>query len=541
MATRTVTHTLKDRRGVITYLCGPDDSWSPRAAPDVIADIESGRHRYVVAWPERDTDVHVVGEAQGKYLRTDRDATTRNNLDELPSAPRAVLDPDAVEEVEKSQILEPDNTSANLSEAQEARVKDPLWFMARQWQTGEFEAENGGRPAQAHVTWTSFPVNGLVRGDAEEALDPMQPLDAQVETESGQGTSPAWNTERLEYLFGLRAPGWELHAQEYEGRGLDWFHFDLESVTADPSGGQQQSRRVVPASLYVTGMPNPRWWRFEESSAYLEDATDPEPNLLSMLIPEFLYIDANNWFTIPLEDAVGTIRRVDSVTMVDSFGVSTTLQPVSEGCRLFSLTPADGSGPPAGDLLFLPNVRGGVLEGEMIEEIAVVRDEDANMAWAVEKYYFDEAAGLRRNRGDEQSAQDHPAPDGTGLADEIAGLPAYRLKSSMAAHWIPYIPRLAAGQGPNPTQVYLRRARSVESASSAEPQYRGRLIAESWRLNEEEVPRTGLRVQRLWRFARRSDGTAHVWVGRRKDPSLREPTSGLAYDYLDPPPSHRGA
>lgn len=75
----------------------------------------------------QETDVHVVGDVHGKYLRTDRDATRRNNLDELPSAPRVVLDPDVVQELDISQILESDNTSANIDEAQEARVEDPLW------------------------------------------------------------------------------------------------------------------------------------------------------------------------------------------------------------------------------------------------------------------------------------------------------------------------------------------------------------------------------------------------------------------------------
>jgi hypothetical protein len=222
------------------------------------------------------------------------------------------------------------------------------------------------------------------------------------------------------------------------------------------------------------------------------------------------------------------------VTVVDSFGVSTTLEPAaaSQGCRLFSLT-SDEPGSPNGDVLFLPNVRGGVLEGEVIEEIALVRDEDANVAWAVEKLYLDEDTGIRRNRADEVAADVSPDRDTTGLPDHVQALPAYRLKSTVAANWIPYVPRLIEGQGPNPTQVYLRRARSLESSSLADPQYRGKVIAESWRLNEEEAPRTGLRVQRLWRFARASDGTAHVWIGRRKDPATREPTSGLDFDYLE--------
>ena len=43
-----------------------------------------------------------------------------------------------------SQQLYATNVSVNMGEALEARIKDPLWFLARQWQTGEFEAENGG-------------------------------------------------------------------------------------------------------------------------------------------------------------------------------------------------------------------------------------------------------------------------------------------------------------------------------------------------------------------------------------------------------------
>lgn len=533
MATRFVTHVMRDRRGVTRFLHGPDETWSPRSVAEVIADIESGTHRYLVAGPEGETDIHVVDDPHGKYLRTARDATTSNNLDLLPQAPRRELEPDAAEEIAASQIIEPDNTSANIAEAQEARVKDPLWFLARQWQTGEFEAENGGRPAQAHVSWTSWALDRLVRGDAEDALDPFDPLEARVEAEQDQGTSPAWSGERLEYLFGLHGAGWQLHAEEYHGRDLDWYHFDVDATPDSPSEGTSQSRRVVPAGLEVTGMPHPRWWRLEEASDYLEDATDPEPNLLSLLIPEFLYLDADNWFTLPLEEAVGHLRRIDEVTMVDSFGVSTPLPPVaaSSAWRLFCLTAGDGEALP-GELLFLPNVRGGVVEGEVIEEVAIVRDEDANVAWAVEKLYFDEATSRPRRRGDERTTDGPPDGD-AGLPDDVRSLPAYRLTSGVAPHWVPYVPRRIDGQGRNPTQVYLRRARSLESANAAVPQYRGRVIAESWRLNEEEAPRTGLRVQRLWRLARGSDGTAHVWIGRRKDPAPREPTSGLTFDFLE--------
>jgi hypothetical protein len=84
MARRQVTRSGKDRSGNITSLCKPAETWSPRSSASCIADIEGGTHSYYVAWPEKTTEIRVVQGANGKYLRTDRDTTTRNNLDDLP-------------------------------------------------------------------------------------------------------------------------------------------------------------------------------------------------------------------------------------------------------------------------------------------------------------------------------------------------------------------------------------------------------------------------------------------------------------------------
>lgn len=84
MARRQVTRTGKDRDGDITSLCKPGEAWSPRSKRDAISDIENGTHSYYVSWPEKTTEIRVVNGATGKYLRTDRDNTSRNNLDDLP-------------------------------------------------------------------------------------------------------------------------------------------------------------------------------------------------------------------------------------------------------------------------------------------------------------------------------------------------------------------------------------------------------------------------------------------------------------------------
>ena len=84
MADRQVTRTGKDRDGDIIKLCS-SASWSPRQKADAIRDIDRGTHRYFVRWSDgMETTIRVVNGLAGKYLQTDRDQTTKNNLDDLP-------------------------------------------------------------------------------------------------------------------------------------------------------------------------------------------------------------------------------------------------------------------------------------------------------------------------------------------------------------------------------------------------------------------------------------------------------------------------
>lgn len=84
MADRRITHPQRDYKGDITAIGQPGQYWSPRAKAGAISDIEFGMHTYFVQWPEKRTEIRVVNGATGKYLRTDRVNTTRNNLDDLP-------------------------------------------------------------------------------------------------------------------------------------------------------------------------------------------------------------------------------------------------------------------------------------------------------------------------------------------------------------------------------------------------------------------------------------------------------------------------
>lgn len=85
MVERKVSRTKKDKDGDILGLCNSGDYWSPRSKADAIKDIESGSYSYYVLWSDgMKTQIRVVNGSTGKYLRTDRDSTSRNNLDDLP-------------------------------------------------------------------------------------------------------------------------------------------------------------------------------------------------------------------------------------------------------------------------------------------------------------------------------------------------------------------------------------------------------------------------------------------------------------------------
>lgn len=84
MADRAVYKTRKDDDGDILGLCNDGAQWSPRRKWDAISDIENGVHTYYVPWKDGRTEIRVVDGPTGKYLRTDRDGTARNNLDDLP-------------------------------------------------------------------------------------------------------------------------------------------------------------------------------------------------------------------------------------------------------------------------------------------------------------------------------------------------------------------------------------------------------------------------------------------------------------------------
>jgi hypothetical protein len=91
--------------------------------------------------------------------------------------------------------LEPQSVSGDPTPGLEARLHDPLWLLARQWQLGEFQAEDAGSPVAVSVSTSSSPVSAWLPGDAAaaqpaRALPPGAVLEPLVEREPTSARGP---------------------------------------------------------------------------------------------------------------------------------------------------------------------------------------------------------------------------------------------------------------------------------------------------------------------------------------------------------------
>src|SRR5215831_5503472 len=64
-----------------------------------------------------------------------------------------------------------------------AQVRDPAWFLARQWQVGELMGEDAGSPAFVTFTSTTAHMTKWTAGGVTRDLDPKVPFERQAFSE----------------------------------------------------------------------------------------------------------------------------------------------------------------------------------------------------------------------------------------------------------------------------------------------------------------------------------------------------------------------
>lgn len=73
--------------------------------------------------------------------------------------------------------LEPQSVTGDPRPGLEARVHDPLWLLARQWQLGEFEGEDAGRPVSVRIESSTSLVSRWQAGPWDDPNRAAAPVD----------------------------------------------------------------------------------------------------------------------------------------------------------------------------------------------------------------------------------------------------------------------------------------------------------------------------------------------------------------------------
>lgn len=283
-------------------------------------------------------------------------------------------------------------------------------------------------------------------------------------------------------------------------------------------------------------MPAARWWEFEDAGVNFGGVEAAPEDLAQLLLAEFTLIYGNDFFIIPIDLPVGSVCRISSLMVTNTFGERIPILPSSQvdglgrRWRMFclSLDHRSGSTAEPPDFLFLPPVLGSSFEGSPVEEVLLLRDEMANMAWAVERI-IESPAGRPVNRFEAyQEKRRRKEESDPASTVPRSGPLEYRLSTSVPDHWIPLIPLHTS---------LLKRDTELRLGDLNKPL--GQLLnppnpTKPLSLNKEEVPREGAIVTRSYQYARWTDGSTHLWIGRQKRPGRGEGSSGLRFDIVEP-------
>lgn len=347
-----------------------------------------------------------------------------------------------------------------------------------------------------------------------------------------------WNPQRLEYSASISAVTADgaipLAVPEYANGRFDWWAMEVAGPPSGSGSAEPVPAVRIPIAIRFPGMAADRLFEVESESVNLLSVNTGTTGLLAMLMIEYAVAASNDWYQMPLTLPYGTAFRIRELKVRDSFGTETVIGPAAAGSAHWSMFEVTGSrfADPALPLFVLPAATAHVIEGPPIEEVALFRDEIANLAWAVER----QLPGLTpvpirpQDKPGELELADPGAPDAALI---------YRLQTPVPANWFPLAPEPQAGGVDGAVVLRLRPLRRFGESSGSIDGPQGAVLQApdggELTIEEREIPRSGLVVTRSFQFARDAAGRRHVWLGRRTKVGRGEGSSGLQFDLVTGP------
>jgi hypothetical protein len=387
-------------------------------------------------------------------------------------------------------------------------------------------------------------------------------------SQPGSPAEDAWAPPYLEYQFASSAPAdvteekrITLVAEQYHHGRLDWFAFEVDrsgnledSPTGEFPGGSFDARKpvaFVPTQIEFNGMPNVRWWEFEDRRTDFGSINASTTDLPLLLLAEFGLVYGNDWFVVPYNLPVGSLAEIKGLIVSDVFGVRTLVRAAGQDqgmdwqrWSMFGLSARAEPGVVDPRLLLAPALAK-AQEGEPIERIIFARDEMTNMVWGVEDR-IPGALGLGVDGFERATAMSayflQRVPPSEVTPEETEATIRYRLGNTVPENWIPFI----ATREPGSTRLIRLQRGSMQRLTDAIPDSRveprgavlrvgldGVTVRQPYFLHQEQVPRAGAIVTRGFQRTRWFDGKVFTWIGRRKQTGRGQGASGLEFDRLD--------
>jgi len=361
-------------------------------------------------------------------------------------------------------------------------------------------------------------------------------------TQPANAAEGCWLPSQLEYQFAVASPSVVQHPQktlvadQYSEGHLDWYSFDLDQrqeVALDPDPAPvavtEQYSSFIPAPIKFKGMPLPRFWMMEDSQTDFGKIDTSATGLLHLLLAEFGLIYSNDWFMLPYPLSINIVCEIQNMVITDVFGQHVLVRPAGRGPetswhRWTMFHQSDRSDDTRNtNVFYLAPAITKALESDPLEEITMLRDEMANMVWGVESIVPSQAgrgaSGMEMARLENEPAPFVPAGNTAAIR--------YVLGTTVPENWIPFIPVHLPGSD---AEMRLQRAR----LPGAKPP-KGVLLNEAqpvYFINEEEVPRSGISVQRSYQRTRWLNGKTYLWIGRSKETGKGEGWSNLVFDQI---------
>lgn len=402
-----------------------------------------------------------------------------------------------------------------------------------------------GRVIDGGRLWERIQKREFPQGEFEALADVVERLEGwyrQLFLPAGGDTS--WDSRNLAHRFRVHGrDGIRLDAPDYQSGHLDWHSFDSAEIGIDPAGLSRESEATMPVRVSFAAMPDKRLFAFEDSTLHLAGMEVEQDDLVRLMIIDFSLISGSDWFTIPIRMEVGELCWTHRLTVKDVFGVKTLIE--SRDGQFLGTDPLrvwdafkirDRHAPlfaPADHFLYVPPVASFPQESRPLEEVFFLRDEYANMVWAIEKTVCNDM-GKPTDGYDLHLERNGPFLTGTEKSQPRPGAaPRFRLASPVPTNWIPYLP-FPAGTGG--VDIELRRAMMMRNEAAREPEDI-RPISNLARRDvptilEEAVPRAGVRLQLTRQRVRWTDGSTCIWLGRKVLTGRGEGSSGLTFDQL---------